>query len=214
MKKIFALLLAVSLAMGWAGCGGAEGKQSQVSDSSSQTGSNSAAPSSTPFPPTQSMKDHVISFAESFPHSFSSTSDLDPDDLRWFSFWKIWEAGQAPPQGDGTHFISRTQLADYVGSHFGIGDLADPPNALPLYQPDQQGYFFYPVGEGSMYDVEIGTSSIDQDLVSFDMTVAQRAMSASDPATEPVKHLRYLFQLQTETGGNQILRAIRAVPLE
>lgn len=214
MKNLFVLLLAASLVLGLAGCGGEEGRKGEGSESvSSQAGPSSATPSGTPFTPSQPMKDDVISFIESFPQSFDTTNELDTYSICWFSFWQIWEAGLASSQGDGAYFISSTQLNEYVASHFGIHDLAYPPDAMPRYQPDRDGYDFYPIGEGSMYEVEIEAASMKQDLVSFDVAVTRQGMSASDPATEPVKRLRYLFQLQTESGGNQILQAVRAVPI-
>lgn len=201
LQKPFAMLLVFCMVLSFAGC------QNQRAGNSSHSGDLNS--STNAVPPTSAeqalLDEYVIVFSETFSWEFIDTSELY-EYVGNFSLWQLYE--EHPRQEDGTHFVSKSRLEDYVAVHFGISDY-EYTEELPKYNEEADGYFFYPVGEGSNYIAEIMRTDIVGNEANYYVKLTPKpAGEERDTGEQPVT-ICYKFLLVSNDGEYE-LQAVQA----
>lgn len=143
------------------------------------------------------LKQYVEIFAQSFDSPFRSTDDLDQNSIGWFAFWRIYEDQGIDTNSEGFCIISEADFKAYILTRFGI-DNYEYTDLTPVYDSEKKEYQFYPLGEGSLNDVQVVDFQVsDNDTVECVVNITTNPMSDEQTVSAVSRTLKYRFKLES-----------------
>lgn len=161
----------------------------------------------------ETLRKKAIDFSIHFPYTFGTPTEIDTNDVGWYTFWQLFNKDATKELQNGYYLISDDSVNQYVNSHFGIERLIWNED-IPKYDEGEGFYYFYPVGEQPLFEGEISEEEFqdNETLVTFKIVLYRSAMEAKNPQREQIATIDYMFTVLSANGENEVgLQIVSAI---